>query len=145
MCITILSISLNVHYPYHARIGWRRNNKNFMKSNGYCIIIIAMKSNVIRIAVVGDQGVGKTSLVCAIISDLTSDIPKVHKKVVLPPDMCAYSKDIFTEIVDTGESADLPAEMKASDLILLVYDVSSAESIMRLKEHWLPIINQANK
>jgi GTPase SAR1 family protein len=59
--------------------------------------------------------------------------------------MCAYSKDIFTEIVDTGESADLPEEMKASDLILLVYDVSSPESIVRLKEHWLPIINQASK
>lgn len=52
--------------------------------------------------VVGDPGVGKTSLVCAIISDLTSEVPKTHKKVVLPPDMCAYSKDIFTEIVDTG-------------------------------------------
>lgn len=46
--------------------------------------------------VMGDPGVGKTSLVCAIISDLTSDLPKIHKKVVLPPDMCAYSKDIFT-------------------------------------------------
>lgn len=34
--------------------------------------IFAMKSNVIRIAVVGDDGVGKTSLVCAIISDLTA-------------------------------------------------------------------------
>jgi GTPase SAR1 family protein len=55
-----------------------------------------MKSNVMRIAVVGDEGVGKTSLICAIISDLTSEIPKIHKKVVLPPDMCAYSKDIFT-------------------------------------------------
>jgi GTPase SAR1 family protein len=60
------------------------------------IIIIAMKSNVMRIVVVGDAGVGKTSLVCAIISDLTSEVPKIHKKVVLPPDMCAYSKDIFT-------------------------------------------------
>lgn len=111
----------------------------------FVIIIIAMKSNVMRIVVVGDPGVGKTSLVCAIISDLTSDVPKVHKKVVLPPDMCAYSKDIFTEIIDTGESTDLPAEMKASDLILLVYDVSSEESIMRLKEHWLPIISQVCK
>lgn len=55
-----------------------------------------MKGNVIRMVVMGDPGVGKTSLVCAIISDLTSDLPKIHKKVVLPPDMCAYSKDIFT-------------------------------------------------
>jgi|LakMenE18May11ns_1017448.scaffolds.fasta_scaffold7130238_1 GTPase SAR1 family protein len=31
-----------------------------------------MKNNVIRIVVVGDEGVGKTSLVSAIISDLTS-------------------------------------------------------------------------
>jgi Ras family protein T1 len=104
-----------------------------------------MKSNVMRIVVVGDEGVGKTSLVCAIISDLTSEIPKVHKKVVLPPDMCAYSKDIFTEIVDTASTSDIITEIKLSDLVLLVYDVSSPESIIRLKEHWMPIINQINK
>lgn len=89
------------------------------------------------------EGVGKTSLVCAIISDLPSDPPKIHKKVVLPPDMCAYSKDIFTEIVDTGP--DPRQEIKLCDLVILVYDVSDAESVMRLKEHWLPIINTLTK
>jgi hypothetical protein len=34
-------------------------------------------------------------------------VPKTHKKVVLPPDMCAYSKDIFTELVDTSANSDL--------------------------------------
>lgn len=62
-----------------------------------------------RIAVIGDEGVGKTSLICAIISDLATDVPKTHKKVVLPPDMCAYSKDIFTEIIDTSTTVDLAA------------------------------------
>lgn len=69
----------------------------------------------------------------------------MHKKVVLPPDMCAYSKDIFTELVDTASTSDLQTEIKLSDLVLLVYDVSSQESIVRLKEHWLPIIHQINK
>jgi hypothetical protein len=40
--------------------------------------------------------VGKTSLVSAIISDMPLELPHVHKKIVLPPDMCAYSKDVFT-------------------------------------------------
>ena len=76
------------------------------------------------------EGVGKTSLVLAIISDLASEIPNVHKKVVLPPDMCPYSKDVFTEIVDTGN--DPRQEIKLCDLVILVYDVSSEESITRL-------------
>lgn len=59
--------------------------------------------------------------------------------------MCAYSKDIFTELVDTASTSDLQTEIKLSDLVLLVYDVSSQESIVRLKEHWLPIIHQINK
>ena len=70
------------------------------------------------------ESVGKTSLVCAIISDLPNELPKVHKKVVLPPDMCPYSKDIFTEVIDTGPDPRL--EMRQADLILLIYDVSDS-------------------
>lgn len=72
-------------------------------------------------------------------------MPKIHKKVILPPDMCAYSKDIFTQIVDTASSSDIPGEIKQSDIVLLVYDVSNHQTIIRLKEHWLPIINQISK
>lgn len=72
-------------------------------------------------------------------------MPKTHKKVVLPPDMCAYSKDIFTELVDTSASSDLRQEIKQSDLVLLVYDVSCPESVLRLREHWLPIIQSIDR
>lgn len=67
----------------------------------------------------------------------------MHKKVVLPPDMCAYSKDIFTELLDTG--SDPRPELRQCDLALLVYDISSGESVVRVKEHWLPIIHALGK
>ncbi len=46
-----------------------KNNMNDKKCFYY---IFTMKMNVMKMVVVGDEGVGKTSLVCAIISDLTS-------------------------------------------------------------------------
>ena len=38
--------------------------------------------------------------------------------------MCPYSKDIFTEVIDTGPDPRL--EMRQADLILLIYDVSDS-------------------
>lgn len=91
------------------------------------------------------EGVGKTSLVCAIISDLATELPKTHKKVVLPPDMCRYSKDIFTEVIDTSSETthtELVQLLKSSDLALLVYDASERETVVRLENHWLRIISE---
>lgn len=37
---------------------------------------------------------------------MPNEIVRTLKKVVLPPDMCAYSRDIFTEVVDTSVETD---------------------------------------
>lgn len=39
---------------------------------------------------------------------------------------------------------DISADIRASDLILLVYDVSDPETIYRIDSDWLPRINAIN-
>ena len=58
--------------------------------------------------------------------------------------MCLYSKDVFTELVDTSVDMDVTAEIRTFDLILLVYDVSDPETISRIDSDWLPRINVIN-
>jgi hypothetical protein len=70
------------------------------------------------------ENAGKTSLICAIMSEMPTETVKTLKKVVLPPDMCHYSKDVFTELIDTSKDSDLRLEIANADLILLVYDIS---------------------
>ena len=69
---------------------------------------------------------------------------KTLRKVILPPEMCMYSKDIFTEIIDTSADMDLVPEIKDADLVLLVYDVSDPETIDRIETDWLPRICAAS-
>ena len=46
--------------------------------------------------------------------------------------MCMYSKDIFTELVDTSADMDLNPYILEADLVLLVYDVSDPDTIDRI-------------
>ena len=63
----------------------------------------------IRILVLGDgithiivENVGKSSLIHTIYSEVSSNVEKTLKKVILPLEMCLYSKDVFTELIDTS-------------------------------------------
>ncbi len=38
---------------------------------------------------------------------MPTETVKTLKKVVLPPDMCHYSKDVFTELIDTSNDSDI--------------------------------------
>lgn len=79
------------------------------------------------------------------MSEVQTELVKTLKKVVLPPDMCLYSKDIFTEIIDTSSQTDLEPQINTCDLIMLVYDVSLLDSMFRLENYWLPIISEINR
>ena len=59
--------------------------------------------------------------------------------------MCIYSKEIFTELIDTSSSTDFQTEINHSDLILLVYDVSNPITIDNIENEWMKTINKINK
>jgi 50S ribosomal subunit-associated GTPase HflX len=46
--------------------------------------------------------------------------------------------------VDTSVDMDVTADIRTSDLVLLVYDVSDPETIERIDTDWLPKINLIN-
>lgn len=75
---------------------------------------------------------------------MSSNVEKTLKKVILPPEMCLYSKEVFTELVDTSVDMDITTDIHASDLVLLVYDVSDPDTISRIENDWLPRINAIN-
>jgi hypothetical protein len=66
---------------------------------------------------------------------------KKLNKVSLSPERCIYSKDIFTELIDTDVESDINQEILLADIILLVYDISEQATITRIETHWLPIIS----
>lgn len=66
---------------------------------------------------------------------------KKLNKVSLSPERCIYSKDIFTELIDTDVESDINQEILLADIILLVYDISEQTTITRIETHWLPIIS----
>ncbi len=66
---------------------------------------------------------------------------KKLNKVSLSPERCIYSKDIFTELIDTDVESNINQEILLADIILLVYDISEQPTITRIETHWLPIIS----
>ena len=51
---------------------------------------------------------------------------------------------MFTELVDTSVDMDLTADIRSSDLVLLVYDVSDPKTVARIDNDWLPRICAIN-
>mmetsp|Transcript_16003 Transcript_16003/g.37744 ORF Transcript_16003/g.37744 Transcript_16003/m.37744 type:complete len:149 (+) Transcript_16003:351-797(+) len=100
----------------------------------------------ITILVLGDELVGKSSLISTFVSRYFAPdgVPGLMTRVQLPrsegPSSCP------TTIVDSQQgdaaltSASPPPRV---DSIVLVYDLSRAETFTRLEKHWLPLLERA--
>lgn len=92
----------------------------------------------VRIVVLGDAGVGKTSLVMSL---LLEKFPKDEESLAVLPEVAIPSKynpdNVNVFIVDTPADIESLGE-RPIHAIILVYDVQSPESFHRLKSHWLP-------
>lgn len=99
----------------------------------------------IKILLLGDEGVGKTSIISTLMSEkFPKEAAKKVPPVYVPPDMFVQSKDITTCLMDSdNETAD--EEISNASVILLIYDVMSQESKHRLEQYWLPKINEVNE
>ena len=102
------------------------------------------KSRTIRILVIGDQGVGKTTFISTLISESPDHVEHVLRPVLLPPNMCVVAPNIFTELIDTAEGSDFETEIENASIILLVFDMSDEATIESLSEKWLPLVQLHN-
>jgi len=99
----------------------------------------------IRILILGDEGVGKTSIISTIMSETyPKNPPKKIPPVWIPPDMFVQYKDISTVLLDSSEDVS-DEDIEKANVILLVYDVNIQETKQRLDTYWLPKILEINE
>lgn len=109
------------------------------------VIRVSVRRNV-RILLVGDRGVGKTSLILSLVSEeFPEDVPPKAEEITIPADVTPEM--VPTSIVDYSavEQTDLQLveQIQRAHVICLVYSVDDDDSLVRISSHWLPYIRDA--
>ncbi|EPX71767.1 GTPase Gem1 [Schizosaccharomyces octosporus yFS286] len=94
----------------------------------------------VRVVICGDQGVGKSSLISALIQeDNVTAIPKVFPIISIPPDP-KLNDDVSLVLVDTQSGSNerdyLASQLRKANVLCLVY--SDNYSYERVSIFWLP-------
>ncbi|KAI5481376.1 hypothetical protein MNV49_004998 [Pseudohyphozyma bogoriensis] len=90
----------------------------------------------VRVAIVGDEGVGKSSLISTFIK---STLPEV----TIPPSV-SPGLDVTTVIIDTSprpeDRSHLENEIRKAHVVGIVYAIDNPNSFDRVPTYWLPTI-----
>jgi len=97
----------------------------------------------VRILLVGDDGVGKTSLILSLVTEeFPDEVPSRAEEITIPADVTP--EKVPTHIVDFSYSdqteIELREELGRADVVCVVYAINSDESIGRITTYWLPIV-----
>ncbi|KAI5719302.1 hypothetical protein M8J76_008313 [Diaphorina citri] len=106
------------------------------------VMKVSLRRNV-RILLLGDRHVGKTSLILSLVSEEFPElVPSKAEEITIPPDVTPEM--VPTHIVDYSEVDqtvdELTEEIQKAHVICLVYSVVDDASIDRLSSHWLPFL-----
>jgi small GTP-binding protein len=101
-----------------------------------------MKDHV-KILLVGDEGVGKSSLISAYISQhFPQEVPPVMIDAIIPPE--AVANEVCVTIMDSsaspGDREVLKQKIMTADSIISLYDVTRPETFESMTSFWLPLI-----
>lgn len=88
----------------------------------------------VRILLVGDRGVGKTSLILSLVSEeFPENVPPKAEEITIPADVTP--EQVPTNIVDYSMAeqtdAELNEQIKRASVVCIVYAVDDDESIER--------------
>uniref|UniRef100_A0A8C8G988 Mitochondrial Rho GTPase n=1 Tax=Oncorhynchus tshawytscha TaxID=74940 RepID=A0A8C8G988_ONCTS len=98
----------------------------------------------VRILLVGEPKVGKTSLIMSLVSEeFPQVVPYRAEEITIPADVTP--ERVPTHIVDYSEAEQtdeqLSSEISKANVICIVYAVNNKKSIEKVTSHWIPLIN----
>ncbi|KAH9924267.1 mitochondrial Rho 1 [Epithele typhae] len=99
----------------------------------------------VRILLVGDESVGKSTIVTSLIKE--AFVPRVQHivpEVTIPPEVTP--ENVTTYIVDSGNGPNdrqhLETEIRKAHVICVVYSIDNPNSFDRIPTYWLPYFKQ---
>jgi Ras family protein T1 len=98
----------------------------------------------IRALLIGDEKVGKTTLISTLVSDkFPETVPLIVPPAIVPAEI---NNNVELTIVDTyfrrdqDNDREIINELAAADVVLVVYDSSRGDSAERIRTFWLPLV-----
>ncbi|KAL1406107.1 ERMES complex Ca(2+)-binding regulatory GTPase gem1 [Vanrija albida] len=103
------------------------------------------RRDLVRIVLVGDDGVGKSSIITSLIKEsFVTNVQHVVPEVTIPPEVTP--ENVTTSIVDTSSDPrsrpHLLSQLGRAHVICLVYSISEPSSFDRVAEYWLPLFRK---
>lgn len=95
-----------------------------------------------RVVVLGDPGVGKSSLIAAATESFDPNPPPCLPPTRLPPQVDNVPLLVTDTSTRSENSQSLRDMVKDMDVILLCYAVDTIDPIQRLREYWLPELHK---
>ncbi|XP_072916214.1 mitochondrial Rho GTPase 2-like [Hemitrygon akajei] len=106
-----------------------------------------MRGNV-RILLVGEPKVGKTSLIMSLVSEeFPEKVPARAEEITIPGDVTP--ERIPTHIIDYSASEqtddELQDEINRANVVCVVYDVNQESTIEKIRSKWIPLVNGSSE
>ncbi|XP_018401866.1 PREDICTED: mitochondrial Rho GTPase isoform X1 [Cyphomyrmex costatus] len=101
----------------------------------------------VRILLIGERGVGKTSLILSLVSEeYAEEVPSKAEEITIPADVTP--EQVPTHIVDYSaveQTEDqLAEEIQKAHVICVVYSVDDEDTLDRAASYWLPLIRRCS-
>ncbi|XP_037013071.2 mitochondrial Rho GTPase 2 isoform X3 [Artibeus jamaicensis] len=98
----------------------------------------------VRILLLGEAQVGKTSLILSLVSEeFPEEVPPRAEEITIPADVTP--EKVPTHIVDSSEAEqtveELQDEIHKANVVCVVYDVSKEVTIEKIRTKWIPLVN----
>ena len=101
----------------------------------------------IHILLVGERGVGKTSLILSLVSEeFPEDVPSRVEEITIPADITP--EKVPTYIVDYSEADQaeyqLCEEVGRANVVCVVFDLTDLTTLDKVRSRWLPLIRECS-